>query len=38
MLTDILLGCIVGSLIAIGQNLRTIADELKNNKEGGGRL
>lgn len=33
MLTDILLGCIVGSLIAIGQNLRTIADELKKTKK-----
>lgn len=30
MMTDILLGCIVGSLVAIGQNLRRIASALED--------
>lgn len=33
MMTDILLGCIVGALVAIGQNLRRIASALEDNNK-----
>lgn len=33
MMTDVLLGCIVGALVAIGQNLRRIASALEDNNK-----
>ena len=35
MMTDILLGCIVGGLITIAISLSRIADELEEIKKGG---
>ena len=34
MMTDILLGCIVGALVAIGLNLRRIASALEEKNKG----